>query len=1099
VTAALTEQLDLAWSAATRAEAHAKAHATASATARLHARQHALAELRDGHGRWVTGPEHNDALDAAATGRHAGAVRLHDHVLYGKTEPTADRFGLQQRSVPMEVTGLHHHWEGSGKRRKRFTDLDLLDPDTGQTVSQSVKDGVSVKLYPREDVHALQAAERKSGLTSPEPAAPTQLNPAYSGWQWPSDAAGKPAPAPKPPPAPAKPKPVPVQTISQQVAAPPPPAATRASMDIARKQIDPTGLSPAEREAAAAEYARVIDSVPDLAPIFATTKVSFVDNLGDTGLAAPHKISLDSSLIHDPARMNALVANRGEKGWGKNFMAEAPQATGPYSGLRYVITHESGHVLSWRLNAKPGGAIAAERAVAGALAGHDFPPGIKGLHQAQAVLSDRKVTAQISGYAHRTWEELNGEAFAAYSLGGTGKAAAAGKALADTARQGAVSPDLTREDRAAEREIATRANAPSTSTIRQQLEHEAENLTPTSAPPAPAGTMAAPGNYPGAPNVTQESLSLARNMVDATGDGITPQLHEVASREMAKLLDLVPAARTRIATGNGLIGSGGIGMKVHWQKDLIKNENSTGATNLRTGMSLDPLLLTDATAQDADRKRQLGLPPEQSVYADEPGNTGSYQAFRDVITHEFGHVLGIEASEQSTFEQWKHIGEPGASYRTRLNDTMNQEIATALAGKPMDRHDVSSELTRVGAQVDGYAAADPQEALAEMFDVAVFGGNPPAARQVGQILARYASGGQPVNLANEDTAPLPAWDLCQGRTFSPAEAALLREKSKLGCSGFPRDQEHATLISDQLLDLAGWDTAWLHERRGRGGEWVKNLPGGFTQATFPGMPHAEPGPNPERRDAELLHQLSVDQESGIKSESKPHAKRGLVQEGGGANYFGNSADTQVVTFNNGHKWVRKRGLPEDQVDNEVIASRVSDAVGAGAPGVVSPDNEELWEQFAKGAKPAIEWMGGTDEDEQPLGDHDPEEAYESDQGIRIGILDDLIGNGDRHFGNWMVKHDRKAGDVPVPIDHGGLEWNRDKWMSGSGPFGEYVWAYPEDTLEQIPRKQWDQWRGNLNALEPEFDARGMDTQYGNMMANFDAMSDMAGQAGGRAG
>jgi hypothetical protein len=789
-------ELDLAWSAATRAAAHAKAHATA--------RAHALAELRDGHGRWVTGPEHNDALDAVATGRHAGSVRLHDHVLYGKTEPTPNRFGLQQRSVPMEVTGLHHHWEGSGKRRKRFTDMDLLDPDTGQTVSESVKDGVSVKLYPREDVHALQAAERKSGQAPPEPAAPSQLNPAYSDWKWPTDATEKPPPKPPAPPKPppAAPKPAPVQTIAQQVAPPPAPAPSHSSMDIARRQIDPTGLSPAEREAAATEYARMIDTVPDLAPIFATTKISFVDHLGSTGLAAPHKISLDSSLIHDPARMNALVANRGEKGWGKNFMAEAPQATGPYSGLRYVITHESGHVLSWRLNEKPGGAIAAERAVAGALAGHDFPPGTRGLHQAQAVLSDRKVTAQISGYAHRTWEELNGEVFAAYSLGGTGKAAAAGKALADTARQGAVSPDLTREDRAAEREIATRANAPSTSAVRQQLEHEADNLTPTSAPKAPAGVTATPGamapagDYPGAPQVSQHSLDLARSMTDEYGDGITPELHEVASREMAKLLDAVPAARDLIASRDPRLANH-MGIALHWEKDLIKNENATGATSLRQGMSLDPLLLTDAAAQDADRKQQLGLPPIQSVYADEPGNTGSYQAFRDVLTHEFGHVLAIKA-------QWSVL-------HPEVAESMHREIATALAGHPAGPGDWTSELTRVGAEVDGYAAADPQESLAEMFDVAMFGGHPPAARQVGQILARYANAGQAVNLANEDPPLPPAWDLCQGRTFSRAEAALLREKSQLGCSGFPRDSEPREF---------GWRYNPL-EHRNAHGEWSR--------------------------------------------------------------------------------------------------------------------------------------------------------------------------------------------------------------------------------------------------------------------------------------
>lgn len=303
------------------------------------------------------------------------------------------------------------------------------------------------------------------------------------------------------------------------------------------------------------------------------------------------------------------------------------------------------------------------------------------------------------------------------------------------------------------------------------------------------------------------------------------------------------------------------------------------------------------------------------------------------------------------------------------------------------------------------------------------------------------------------------------------------------------------LISQQVTEFAGWDTAWLTERRGRDGKWVKGLGHGFLQETFPGMPHIQHGPDPEHREQELLAKLAADQESGIKSESQPHAKRGLVQAGGNANYFGNSADTQVVTFNNGHKWVRKRGQGMQTEANEIVASRISDVVGAGAPGVVAqrsgPDTDpELWEEYARGAKPAIEWMGGTDEDEDPLGDNDPYNEYISPQGERIGLLDNLTGNGDRHFGNWMVHHTAKDGDVPVPIDHGNLSWQVDNYKSGSGPFGEDLWNEPE-SLVQFPAEQWTEWQAGLNNLKPYFEKYGMDYEYQNMMMNFDQMHQYA--------
>lgn len=293
-------------------------------------------------------------------------------------------------------------------------------------------------------------------------------------------------------------------------------------------------------------------------------------------------------------------------------------------------------------------------------------------------------------------------------------------------------------------------------------------------------------------------------------------------------------------------------------------------------------------------------------------------------------------------------------------------------------------------------------------------------------------------------------------------------------------------ISGQL-DLAGWDTAWLHEHRGRGGQWVKNLPGGYTQATFPGMPRGSLPPAWE----EAARQLDADQAAGIKSETKPHAKRGMDND-----FFGNSADTSVVTFSNGHKWVRKRDLPDVEYQNEVLAARVSDAIGAGAPEAITregDDGTELWEPFLKGAKPAIEWEGGQDEDEEPLNeDHQPEYMYETDNGIRIGVLDNLTDNGDRHEGNWMVAHDRKTGgDSPLPIDHGRLQFGNTGGY-GSGAFGENLMEN-QDLLGQVPAEQWATWRHSLSALADDFRQMDRGADYAQMMQNFDVMERLAAE------
>lgn len=191
----IAEQVELASRA--HDTASATAHRTASATAKAHARADALRRLRDPRtGRWV---HDKDAMEAAATGRRAGAIRVHDHILRADVDYNT---GFSRPKVdlrPSEVISVRHHWEGTGKSRKRFTDIVSRHPDTGAEHEESFKDGASVRLFPREDV---QAAARKPSAMEPAP----PLKPAV----------------PPRPPAPVPAKAAPGKTIAQQVSAPAP-------------------------------------------------------------------------------------------------------------------------------------------------------------------------------------------------------------------------------------------------------------------------------------------------------------------------------------------------------------------------------------------------------------------------------------------------------------------------------------------------------------------------------------------------------------------------------------------------------------------------------------------------------------------------------------------------------------------------------------------------------------------------------------------------------------------------------------------------------------------------------------------------------------
>jgi hypothetical protein len=115
--------------------------------------------------------------------------------------------------------------------------------------------------------------------------------------------------------------------------------------------------------------------------------------------------------------------------------------------------------------------------------------------------------------------------------------------------------------------------------------------------------------------------------------------------------------------------------------------------------------------------------------------------------------------------------------------------------------------------------------------------------------------------------------------------------------------------------------------------------------------------------------------------------------------------------------------------------------------------------------------------------------YESPQGLRVGLLDDLTGNTDRHFGNWMVGHGVREGDYPIPIDHGNAGRYGGGIDYGSGPFGEALIDGGADTLGRITPPEWAQMDSSLQALKADFQAEGRAEEFYKMLGTFRALRD----------
>jgi len=142
------------------------------------------------------------------------------------------------------------------------------------------------------------------------------------------------------------------------------------------------------------------------------------------------------------------------------------------------------------------------------------------------------------------------------------------------------------------------------------------------------------------------------------------------------------------------------------------------------------------------------------------------------------------------------------------------------------------------------------------------------------------------------------------------------------------------------------------------------------------------------------------------------------------------ADTKIVEYKDGSKWVHKAALTPSDANHEELASKISDIIGAGAPQIVyrGPEGGGYSKFNEKVVMPLVDGKTASEIESEPYEASDNatthadrvvaaykriRAAKDSPEAKRIGLLDVLIANSDRNNGNWLITQD----GTPIPIDH----------------------------------------------------------------------------------
>lgn len=175
--------------------------------------------------------------------------------------------------------------------------------------------------------------------------------------------------------------------------------------------------------------------------------------------------------------------------------------------------------------------------------------------------------------------------------------------------------------------------------------------------------------------------------------------------------------------------------------------------------------------------------------------------------------------------------------------------------------------------------------------------------------------------------------------------------------------------------------------------------------SVPNKPDVPVRAKPYHRDLDGIEDLSKSVENGLPPSSRERFSAGA------------SAETELVTLRGGKKVVQKTSSTQE-IGAEQVGSMYGRAVGLKPPRVYRTEPGSLYMDYIDDSRTSSEWRArasaGTDDDRKAWGKRF-DDALNSDDGKRMGLLDVMMNNNDRNPGNWMLA---KNGMRLTPLDHG---------------------------------------------------------------------------------
>ena len=374
-------------------------------------------------------------------------------------------------------------------------------------------------------------------------------------------------------------------------------------------------------------------------------------------------------------------------------------------------------------------------------------------------------------------------------------------------------------------------------------------------------------------------------------------------------------------------------------------------------------------------------------------------------------------------------------------------------------------------------------------------------------LKRPAAGGEPRSRSTPEAAK-PAARVT--RAARPGESGgILSGPHPADRLTVARDRRAtAKAMSTDDLESADWELTRRAALLGKTGkvsgmqkaarDELQNRRGAAGKPRVPARSPAAPSRKPAVKESTAPQaDLNAAIKSGVASRKAPGSAKVLGSQG-------DQGGVEIVTFNNGAQYIHKdfkgttlmypesmggpRPMPLQEqklfVAKESLAAKISDVIGAGAPAILKdPHSATGFYEPKVSGKSAMEHFSGRKGSADKL--------YDSPEGMRIGLMDALIGADDRHLGNVMITPEGK----PVPIDH------NDSWVTGrrvgKSPFAVALDRRIKAGKSPFTTADLDQVGRKIQALRPEFEAMpdGNGARYFQM--TMDELARIRGQVTGK--